>query len=109
MAEPEREEQKPKVEQEQLEAWYPEYFVLTGGGRWIISRETACDIERALRRWPRPRWIRFVDISGATVRMKTAWIGYLQQSTPESRELNRRFQQERRKEEQDERDWNDDW
>jgi len=101
-------EEEPAPRREALAAWYPEYFVVTGGGRWVISREAAREIERAMQRWPRPRWIRFVTVAGATVRIKLAWLGYLELSTPESRELMRRFNRERQ-EESETPPWENEW
>jgi len=104
----EEKEEEPKEERERLSAWYPEYFVVTGGNRWIVSSATAREIDRALKRWPRPKWIRFVTVAGATVRIKLAWLGTLEQSTPESRELMRRFHRERQ-EESELPPWETDW
>ena len=91
---------------ERLTVWYPEYFVVfTTIGTYLVSRETARQIERALaRRWLR-RWVRFVDVSGSAIRLQTALIRSLEQSTPDTRALGRRMIRER-DEEQEDNCWN---
>ena len=95
-----------RQERERLTVWYPEYFVVyTGIGSYLVSRETARQIERALARPRLRRWVRFVDVSGAAIRLQTALVRSLEQSTPETRELARRMSRERSEEHEDER-WN---
>jgi hypothetical protein len=84
---------------ERLEAWYSEYFAMdTDAGYWMVSAAAAREIERALDRWPRQRWIRFVDITGSRIRLRSTAIRSLTQSTPEIREIWRRFMKERKQE-----------
>ena len=84
---------------ERLTIWSPEYFVVRAGSDWIVSKETAQSLQRQLGRpWLKPRWIRFVDITGAVVSLQRRDIYWMKQSTPESRDLWRRFKQERRNE-----------
>jgi hypothetical protein len=95
--EEERPEPRSRTLPERLQSWAPEYFVLRASQDWIVSAETVAWIERLLnRRWRRPRflrprWIRFVDITGAAVRIELDSIYWIKQSTPSSRELWRRF------------------
>lgn len=96
--EPPEREPRAGVTQERLDAWCPEYFVLRAAHDWIVSKETARYVERVLRRLIRPRWIRFVDITGAAIRLQVRDIYYLKQSTPDTRELWRRFKKERHSE-----------
>jgi len=98
-------------EPERLNPRYPEYFVLaTVEGDWMLSREMARFVERELERWRRPRWIRFVDILGARVRVRTDVIRALRQSSQEIRAEWRRFKDERQKESKDEpSDWDVEW
>ena len=96
------------MEQEQR---YREYFVLASyAGEWMISRRMAEFIEVELGRWRRPRWIRFIDLTGATVRLRTDLIKAVRQSSPEIRAEWRRFKEERKQEAPDEpSDWEIDW
>ena len=96
-------------EQEQTKATrYSEYFVLeTSAGSWSISRRMAEFIESELDRWPRRRWIRFIDLTGATVRVRLELIRVLRQSSPDIRNEWRRFKEERKREEPPDEPW--DW
>jgi len=88
-------------QRETLAAWYPEFFVLdTQAGCWMISPAVASEIQRSLDRWPRPRWLRFVDITGSAIRVRSAWVKSMQFSSPEIRELWRRFTRERQAEDE---------
>ena len=98
--------------EEQREApRYREYFVLASyAGDWMISRRMAEFIEDELDRWPRPRWIRFIDLTGASVRLRTDLIKVVRQSSLEIRSEWRRFKDERKQEAPDEpSDWEIDW
>lgn len=102
----EQEEQKKKEAPR-----YTEYFVLvTGAGQWSISRYMAAFVESELDRWPRRRWIRFIDLTGATVRVRVDLIKALRQSSTDIRGEWRRFKDERKQEAPDEpSDWEIDW
>ena len=95
----EQQERPAEQERERLAAWYPEYFLLEAQqAQWMLSTDAARVVERQMDRWPRPRWVRFVDILGARVRVRTDTIRWLQQCTPETRDLWRRWVQERMEE-----------
>jgi hypothetical protein len=96
----EEQRQDPAVPaRERLAAWYPEYFALdSDSGYWMVSVEAAREIERALDRWPPPRWLRFVDITGSRIRIRSEGVRSLTQSSPEIRETWRRFNRERQEE-----------
>ena len=82
------------------ELLYPEYHVLVMREcNHAVSTVMARHVERQLDRWPRPKWVTFVDLSGARIRVRTAAIEGMEHSTPESRELRRRFREEREREE----------
>ena len=95
----ERQSREERPEQERVEFLYPEYHL-------VVMRECchpvttvmARHIERQLERWPRPRWVTFVDLSGARIRVRAGAIEGLEHSTPETRELWRRFREEREQE-----------
>ena len=101
------------MEREKEEQRYREYFVVDTaviGGCWMISREMAAFIDRELDRWPRRRWICFVDLLGARVRLRAELIRALRQSSPAIRGEWRRFKDERQQEAPDEpSDWEIDW
>lgn len=103
--------QEEPQERERLPVCYGEYFVVDSyAGEWIVSRVMAQFIEGVLDAWPRSRWIRFVDITGARVRVRAELIRSLRQSSAEIRGEWRRFKQERQKESGDEpTDWDVDW
>ena len=87
-------------EEARQEALYPEYHVVVMRQcAHAVSTVMARHIERQLDRWPRPRWVTFVDVSGARIRVRTDAIEGLEHSTVESRDLWRRFRKERDREE----------
>ena len=98
-SEREREQDEERPQQDRLESFFPHYhLVVMRQCSHMVSTVMARHIERELDRWPRPRWIRFVDITGARFRVRADAIEGLEQSTPESRELLRRFREERDRE-----------
>jgi hypothetical protein len=99
------------MKEEQKEPRYAEYFVLASyAGEWMISRRMAEFVEEELDRWPRPRWIRFIDLTGASVRLRADLIKAVRQSSLEIRGEWRRFKDERKQEAPDEpSDWEIDW
>jgi hypothetical protein len=91
------EEERPR--QERVEPFFPDYHVVVlRQCSYLVSTAMARHIECELDRWPRPRWITFVDLAGARYRVRAEAIESLEQSTPESRELWRRFREERDRE-----------
>jgi hypothetical protein len=74
------------------ERWEPEgdYFVVESeSGRWFLSAVMARHVERALDQTPTPRWVTFVDLFGARVRVRSAVIQSVAQSTAEQRAADR--------------------
>ena len=74
------------------------HVVVTQQGNYIVSTVMAHHIEQQLDRWPRPRWITFVDVAGARVRIRSRLIEGLEQSSVESRALWRLWRKQREKE-----------
>jgi hypothetical protein len=73
------------------EVLYPEYYVLiTRRCNYPVSVVMLRHVERELSRWPRPRWITFVDLAGARIRLRPAVIEGSEQSSPETRAWQRR-------------------
>ncbi len=99
------------MEKAHEERRYTEYFVLASyADEWMISRRMAEFVEDELDRWPRPRWIRFIDMMGASVRLRADLIKAVRQSSLEIRGEWRRFKDERKQEAPDEpSDWEIDW
>ena len=96
------------MEHEREEKRYSDYFVVDIGSfsSWMISREMAAFVERELDRWPRPTSIKFVDVAGARVRLRSELIRSVRQSSAEIRGEYRRFSRERDEESKDESwDW----
>jgi len=95
------------AEQEQPRAG--DYFVLDTRGEWYyVDGDTAARVSRALdRRWPAP-WVKFVDLTGARVWLRTSHIEGIRESTEHQRARDREFQYLRRKEERGDRRWDDD-
>ena len=84
------------------------YFTVAGNHNiWYVSTEMARHIEACLDAEPRPAWIRFVDVTGASVRVRSKDIEYVQQSTPEQRAHERAFHRAMRQEQKADRDWGD--
>lgn len=85
---------------------YPSYWVVsTVSNSYPVSGMMARLVEGALDRWPRPRWVRFVDLSGAVVRLRAAAIESIEQSAPETRTLRRRVREEQDREESEQEEW----
>jgi hypothetical protein len=74
------------------------HIVATTEFSYIVSPVMAKHIERELdRRRPR-HWITFVDVSGARIRIRTSAIEGLEQSSLETRDLWRKWREQRRAE-----------
>jgi hypothetical protein len=68
----------------------PDFFVVSGDrSTWSVSTTMARHIEACLDARPRPRWITFVDLSGARVRVRARHIDSLTRSTAEQRAVER--------------------
>ena len=78
------------------ESLYLDYwFVSTSSSSYAVSGVMAHEVKRALDRWPRRRWVRFVDLTGAVIRLRTATIESIEQCSVESRRLGRRIHADR--------------
>lgn len=84
-----------------------DYFVVdsTDFGEWYVSREMAQHVEACLDQAPTPRWVVFVDVTGARVRVRTRLIAYVWQCAAAQRELERAFHRARGRERKGDRDW----
>ncbi|MBW3570725.1 MAG: hypothetical protein KY467_06435 [Gemmatimonadetes bacterium] len=85
------------------------YEVVTEFGTWYVSGQTAARIGRSLdRRW-RPRWIKFVDLSGSRAWVRAEAIEFISESTEHQRTRDRTFRYLMRKESKAHRRWDDDY
>jgi len=75
------------------------HIVVTTQFSYIVSGVMARHIEQELDRRRRPVWVTFVDVSGARVRIRSAVIEGIEQSSLEARDLWRRWREQRKAEE----------
>lgn len=67
-----------------------DYFVVsTGSTTWWVSTAMARHIEATIDKWPRTRWVTFIDLSGARVRVRVSQVNWILQSTVEQRAFDR--------------------
>ena len=95
-------------ERERIPPGAGDYFIIDcGDSSWFyVSTVMARAIEGRLDRWLRPRWITFVDVTGARIRVRSRDINSIAQSTATQRADSRAFDRERRTEgQEDYPDW----
>ncbi len=64
----------------------PEYWIVRGTWGWVmVSREVALHLMNVLRHRIRPRWVRFCDLAGSEICVRTSTIDLLGQNTLEQR------------------------
>lgn len=64
----------------------PEYWIVRGHWGWVmVSRDVASHLMEVLRRRIRPRWVRFCDLAGSEICVRTSTIHLLGQNTLEQR------------------------
>ena len=77
------------------------FVVSTEWDTWCVSTEMARHIDACLDADPLPRWLTFVDVTGARVRLRSDSVESLTQRSIEQRSIGRRFERlardERRK------------
>ena len=85
------------------------YVVLTEWCRFFVSRAAADRILRDLDASPMPRWVRFVDLHGPRVCLRSELIQFVFESTAAQRSIERFFERARDLEEKgDRRTWEED-
>jgi hypothetical protein len=78
-----------------------DYFVVCAEcGHWSVSAAMAQTIEHELTRWLPPRWVTFVDLTGARIRIRARDVRSVSQCYSENRHAERVFR--RALEEEDE-------
>ncbi|MEP6574333.1 MAG: hypothetical protein ABJD11_16645 [Gemmatimonadota bacterium] len=86
-----------------------DYFIVSGeNSTWQVSTVMARHIETILDAEPRVVWVRFVDLSGSRVRLRTRQIEYICQSTVEQRAHDRDFSRTLTRERKTDRSWGED-
>jgi hypothetical protein len=83
------------------------YVVACEYSTWYVSAETAARIGEVLDRLWRPRWIKFVDVSGSRVWLQTGVVEAVYESTEAQRTRDRDFHHRRRREEKADRRWDE--
>jgi len=69
-----------------------DYFLVCAEcGHWTVSAAMARAIEAQLGAWVTPRWISFVDLHGARVRIRTRLLYSVSQCYAETRAAERAF------------------
>ncbi len=85
------------------------YVVLSETGGYVVTAAVAAQMLAQLRRFPRPRWIRFTDHVGSAIHLRTDTVQGLVESTTAQRQGERDFRRARQLEEKaDHRPWEDD-
>jgi hypothetical protein len=86
-----------------------DYFLVCGEWcTWYVSTAMARFIERCLDARPRPKWVKFVDLTGARVRVRARQIEYICQCTAEQRATERAFFRSLTQERKADRSWDED-
>jgi hypothetical protein len=86
-----------------------DYFIVgTNMLEWYVSKEMAAFIDGCLDQDPTPRWVSFVDLTGARVRVRGRLVQYVLQCTVDQRSLARAMRRAMSKEDKAERDWDED-
>ena len=95
MSEMERREKATQSEHEEVLLHPGYHVVVTRQFSYVVSTVMARHIEREIDRWPRPRWITFVDVAGGRVKVRRELIECLEQSSTETRALWRLWRKQR--------------
>src|SRR6266545_5557348 len=86
-----------------------DYFIVSGEcGTWYVSTEIARFIESILDARPRARWVKFVDLAGSRVRLRSRQIDYICQSSAEQRASHRAHSRALSRERKADRTWEED-
>jgi hypothetical protein len=86
-----------------------DHFVVSADcSAWYVSTEMARFIEACLEADPAPRWVKFVDLTGARIRLRARLIESISQSTAEQRASERAFHRRLRRERKADRSYDDD-
>lgn len=85
-----------------------DFYCVSGEFGWCyVSAETARKVEVELDRWRLRRWIRFRDLFGSEIRVRTREVDQVKEFTEEQRRRYRAFDRAREQEKKAERRWED--
>ncbi len=85
------------------------FVVVATAGYYVITPDAAEQVAALLRRFPRPRWLRFTDHVGSAIHLRADTVLAVVQSTTAQRQGERDFRRARKLEEKtDRRPWEDD-
>lgn len=100
---------KEQLEPEEEKSPAGDYFVVeTSVGTWYVSTEMARFIEATLDETPQPRWLVFVDLTGARVRVRARTVMSIYQCTGDQRQAERAFSRALSRERKADRRWDED-
>jgi hypothetical protein len=86
-----------------------DYFVVsTESWNWQVSTAMARHVEACLDADPRPSWVKFVDLTGSRIRIRTDKVEYISQCTAEQRATDRALVRLLRQERKADRNWEED-
>ena len=92
--------------QEPREEGAADYFVIVGENwTWYVSTEMARFIEECIEAGA--EWVKFVDLSGSRIRLRTEGIEFIAQSTADQRATEREFFRAMRQENKADRNWDE--
>ncbi|NJD19229.1 MAG: hypothetical protein FIA95_08125 [Gemmatimonadetes bacterium] len=101
---------RERFEEPQDEAPVEDYWEVMGDAGWFtVTAETAREVSRHLAAPLPPRWLRFTDLFGAEVQVRSKGIDCVRECSLAPRAAERSFRRARRDErEADGRPWDDD-
>jgi hypothetical protein len=83
-----------------------DYFVVVGEFcTWYVSTEMARFIEECLESGA--KWVKFVDLIGSRIRLRTRQIEFIAQCTADQRATEREFFRTMRRERKSDKDWDE--
>ena len=86
------------------EPFAAEYFCVIGEySTWYVSTPMAKFIEECIDTGA--EWVKFVDLTGARIRLRTRMINYITQDSVDQRAMERDFNRRLRRENENEEDW----
>lgn len=85
-----------------------DYWVVAHESRdFFVTREAAESVLRHLEASTKPRMIRFRDVHGSEISVRSSMIEYVKECTFAQRAASRRFSKAREAEEKEDRPWDD--
>lgn len=98
-----------RSEEPEERARAPDYWLVQArSGTFAVSAEVAARIKSELRRFWRPRWIRFVDLSGSEIQLASKMIEMVGESRSSQRAFDRMLRRALEAEDRhDTRSWED--